>query len=523
MANQPLKVTSGELTKKAHAIQNPRPQGPGPAKAPDLLPVTCAAMEQLVASAEAVNASLAAGDVEAQRLAGRLNAAAKAYDAVDAERAAALKAQMNGSQSVPPVNPVTPDLTGIPDPPTVPSFGYPPAGSWDIFTEWESATRTIYAGDTQALSVKYFRDQWKAYKQSLQDHAGNFARSPEGWDGPAAEACENCMRKHYEWLHKIADNCHDLGQQAETLADAHDKLVADHPTMDDLEKYQSTSWSNPVEKMARYAYFQTKSEEALRAYAHGVNLTQVKPENPPSCGGGLPPVKPDDVPEPAPGTQPPGQPGAPGGGAPGGGAPGGGAPGGGAPAAPAMPSTPQMPATPQPAAAKTGSPGGMPGGMPGGSQGGKQGGGMPGGLPGGMPGGMPAAAKATPHLPNTPPIKPASTGGGGGAGAGGGGGAPKMPLQPAVASSAVGPSHADTTHGAAPAKAAGGGGAMGGGMGGMPMGAHGGQGQGKEKRRSPGLSPDEELYKEDRAWTEGVIGARGRKNAPDAKDSKDSK
>ncbi|PIB78211.1 hypothetical protein CQY23_15035 [Mycobacterium celatum] len=85
---------------------------------------------------------------------------------------------------------------------------------------------------------------------------------------------------------------------------------------------------------------------------------------------------------------------------------------------------------------------------------------------------------------------------------------------------AVAPS-AGTAHGGGAGGAAGpSSGAMGGGgMGGMPMGGHG-QGQGKEKRRTPGLSPDEELYKEDRAWTEGVIGNRKRKDAADTKDSK---
>jgi hypothetical protein len=60
-----------------------------------------------------------------------------------------------------------------------------------------------------------------------------------------------------------------------------------------------------------------------------------------------------------------------------------------------------------------------------------------------------------------------------------------------------------------------------GGMGGMPMGGHGagrgGQGGG-EKKRTPGLSPDEDLYVEDRPFTESVIGHRPK--SPDRKDSK---
>ncbi|WP_268957307.1 hypothetical protein [Mycolicibacterium mageritense] len=76
--------------------------------------------------------------------------------------------------------------------------------------------------------------------------------------------------------------------------------------------------------------------------------------------------------------------------------------------------------------------------------------------------------------------------------------------------------------GAGPAGAAGGGGSggsggMGGGMGGMGHGAGGQGNQGKEKRRDPNLSADEDLYVEDRAYTEGVVGHRPRKPVSDKK------
>jgi len=59
-------------------------------------------------------------------------------------------------------------------------------------------------------------------------------------------------------------------------------------------------------------------------------------------------------------------------------------------------------------------------------------------------------------------------------------------------------------------------GGMGGGM--APM--HGAHGQGgKEKRRTPGLSPDEEIYNEDRPWTEGYIGQPQRRAGQSTKDS----
>ncbi|MFW3117606.1 PPE family protein [Mycolicibacterium mageritense DSM 44476 = CIP 104973] len=58
---------------------------------------------------------------------------------------------------------------------------------------------------------------------------------------------------------------------------------------------------------------------------------------------------------------------------------------------------------------------------------------------------------------------------------------------------------------------------MGGGMGGMGHGAGGQGNQGKEKRRDPNLSADEDLYVEDRAYTEGVVGHRPRKPVSDKK------
>jgi ESX secretion-associated protein EspB len=69
----------------------------------------------------------------------------------------------------------------------------------------------------------------------------------------------------------------------------------------------------------------------------------------------------------------------------------------------------------------------------------------------------------------------------------------------------------------APAAAAAAPGGMAGGMGGMaPMHGHGAQ-QGKEKRRDPRTAPDEDLYVEDRPWTEGVVGNRRRREVQDGR------
>jgi hypothetical protein len=139
-----------------------------------------------------------------------------------------------------------------------------------------------------------------------------------------------------------------------------------------------------------------------------------------------------------------------------------------------------------------------------------------------MPGGGPSTG--TPKLPTEPSLRPAaaSGGGGGGSGAGGGGAGGGGPMSPSVAAKTVGPAPATAGAGTAGQGAAPTGAGMGGGMGGGMAPMHGAQGQGggKEKRRNPSLAPDEDLYSEERPWTEAVIGNRKRREVQDDKDSK---
>jgi len=97
---------------------------------------------------------------------------------------------------------------------------------------------------------------------------------------------------------------------------------------------------------------------------------------------------------------------------------------------------------------------------------------------------------------------------------------PSMPLSPAVSAETVAPTAPTHAASATPAPAAAGSagsGGMGGGM--APMHGAGHGNQGKERRRDPNLSPDEDLYTEDRPWTEAVIGNRRRRDVQD-KDAK---
>ncbi|ULN35592.1 PPE domain-containing protein [Mycolicibacterium smegmatis] len=509
------------LERKAHECESTRPEGPGDATKPDELATTASVYSKLMASAAKLKATFAAGDREGERIAAAIRAAAGAYQKIEEQKAAELNRQMNGSDAPPPAaEAVVPDMSGIPGPLTIPSMEYPSAAAAADEMDWEAAARIIHSGDTQALSMKYFRDQWRDYQSTLEGHGRHFANPAEGWSGAAAETCAEAQRRLSTWWADMGAECGRLAQEATTFVDAHDKLVANHPTMDDVKAFEEAEWESEWDRQYAWAIKQEKSEDALEAYANGSQIQEIRPGKPPAIGG-LPSVHDGEVA--APSTGGPGGPGGGSGGGSGGGASGGS--GGGTPEMPELPSTdPSM--SPMSANSSgdeqsSGSPssgGSSSGGSP--SGGSPSGGGAPssGGMPeSGLPTDMPGGSDI-PGL-DDPSLKPASAGGGGGGGVGGGGGGmPAAPLGPAVGADSVSPSPSSTRGGGVGVPGGPGGGAggmMGGGMGGM--GAGHGQGQGKEKKRDPKLAPDEELYTEDRAHTEGVIGHRPRREKDSGK------
>ncbi|MCP2627746.1 type VII secretion system ESX-1 target EspB [Mycolicibacterium smegmatis] len=508
------------LERKAHECESTRPEGPGDATKPDELATTASVYSKLMVSAAKLKATFAAGDREGERIAAAIRAAAGAYQKIEEQKAAELNRQMNGSDAPPPAaEAVVPDMSGIPGPLTIPSMEYPSAAAAADEMDWEAAARIIHSGDTQALSMKYFRDQWRDYQSTLEGHGRHFANPAEGWAGAAAETCAEAQRRLSTWWADMGAECGRLAQEATTFVDAHDKLVANHPTLENVREFEETEWASEWERQNAWAMLQEQSEDALEAYANGSQIQEIRPGKPPSIGG-LPAVNDGDV-QASP-TSAPGGPGGPGSGTPGGGGAGG---GGGTPEMPELPSTdPSMSPMSANSAGEeqsSGSPssgGSSSGGSP--SGGSPSGGGAPSGS--GMPsGGLPSDMPGGPEIPglDDPSLKPASAGGGGGGGVGGGGGGmPAAPLGPAVGADSVSPSPSSTRGGGVGVPGGPGGGAggmMGGGMGGM--GAGHGQGQGKEKKRDPKLAPDEELYTEDRAHTEGVIGHRPRREKDSGK------
>lgn len=481
------------------------------------------AIAQLNASAAEVTAHLKSGEAEATRLSQSFMEAARVYGEVDDAARAALESGVN--PSIPPI-PISPDLSPpVPIPADLPAR---PDSPEPTFLDVYDAATQIQQPD-QATSLDSFETAWSDYAASLDARADSLTMPP-GWEGAAAEAAGNSLKSHQDWLHKMAETCRKLSEQAGEVAEAHRAAVAEHPTVAEVQAVRdriqhAMDAAEGKAAIAEYAALQAKSEQVLGAYAVKAYSAPINSPDVPTGAPKMGSVSENGDPRKAPksGQDPAGTGAGQGGGA-GGGQPGGGQPG----ASPLREESPGGRATPQPAAASSGggSPsggGGAPSGGGGGapSGGGAPGGGLPAGLPGGLPGGGP---DGLPPI-DDPALKPAAASGGGGAGGGaggggGGGGVPPSPLQPAVGADSVAPGPAGARGGAvAGAGPAGAAGPMGG-MGGMPMGGAGAGrgGQGGERKRTPGLSPDEELYVEDRPFTESIIGYRSK--APERKDEK---
>lgn len=534
-----VKVDPAELDAKAAQISEPMPAAPGQPLPPCALQVAVDAVGELNKSAEMLRGFAHAGEVEATRLAEAFRSAAQAYRQIDEQAGVALD-RGETAPSIPPVQPAPPATPSAALPPT-PNYQCPGAPGVML----EQAAAQIEAPD-QAASLEAFKSSWTAYAAALEARSASFDSGGMSWDGGAAEAAGAALTLHRTWLEQMASAARDLAGQAGDLADVHRSAAAQHPTSKDIAELDrqimmSTDMNQRVGLMKIRQSWQEKSESILGDYAARSSGKPLDPPPPPTVQGGPPASAGDRQGAPdgrfkktAEGSGESGSgSGGGGGGAPSG-AGAGGAGGGQAPAQPQLPTgMPQADAPVRAASAQqpSGSGGGTPSGAGGGAPSGAGGGSPAGGGAGGMPSLPDLGGDEKPfEMPplDDPSVNPASAGGGsggGGAGGGGGGGVGPMPLQPNVGSVSVGPpaGGAAVPGAAGPTGTGGPGGTGGMGMGGgMPMhGANHGQGGQGEKKRSPGLTPDESLYEEDRAWTEAVIGNRPRrKDSGEGKDAK---
>lgn len=493
------RVNPGSLTSQAAEMKgqnwhNPAEDAVAP---PDAVPSTADAIANLNQNAQSLKEFEEWAKVENQRVAEMLEIAAQAYQKVDDEYGIALDN---------PERAAAVDAISIPSPPTPAPEIPAPAGTPRLLdaSGYRNVIQTqieLSAPDTGA-SLKNAMLYWSSASNRVK---GNKPKPPPGdWEGDAADAAYARMTAFGNWLAQLSEAWHELAEAASKILNAHEKAKAAHvPIYDEyvaLEARIKELAGAPGPQAGiqrqidlarrRLAELQALSDELRQQYAGEATFTPVRPADPP--------FKPADS-------------FAPGGGGGGDGG-GGGAEPTGDPAAMAQKMGESMGTSQQQAGAGQG--GGSGGGSPSGGES-PSGAGPSASSAGGSEGGGPQTG--SPRAPTDPSLRPAGAGGGSGGGSGGGagGGAGSAPLSPAVSAETVAPAPPMPVS-AAPAAAAAAPGGMAGGMGGMaPM--HGGHGAqlGKEKRRDPRTAPDEDLYVEDRPWTEGVVGNRRRREVQD--------
>lgn len=488
----------------------------------DNLPNTQAAVDNLNANAETLARYQTMADQQNRKLNEMLRITAGEYRKVDEKYAAKLDSDERAG-AVDAIAVPEPDTQVTPVPELAPFVPVSAGGYADV----EKTQQDLLDGDHGA-SLQGAIAQWTAAAAATRrNDTGGF---PTNWEGEAADAAMAQLNEYAVWLGELANAWDQLAAAGEQVLTAHSVALANHAVvyaqymvlkaqLAELAAHPAGQGVAMAEVQRALVELQESSDDLREEYAGHSNF-------PPAT-----------VPDPGYAKKKVGR-GA--GGATQQGGSGRGT-GGGSPAGGGQPAGTQPPVSPQSMDPSAGQPQGNPagasspsgGGSPSGS-GSPAGGGSPsgagksgsagGGLPGsGLPGGAGMPETGLPDLGlDDPGISPAGAGGGGsGGGSGGGGGVPSMPLQPNVGAETVAPGPGGGARGggggAIPASAMGAGmGGMGGGMGGM---GHGGGQQGKEKRRDARFAPDEEIYVEDRAYTEPVIGNRRRKDVQD-KESK---
>lgn len=529
MSGDEVRVEPEDLRAKAAQIEAIS-WGTNPVQVPavpaDALTTAQTAVDNLNANAKTLAEHQEYGKKQGQRLAETLRLVASAYETVDHNAMENINNTIPGAAPAPPA-PVTPGTNTVPAPTAPQPLPIQRGMASGDYMEVMAAQGALLTGD-QAASLQAAATTWAQNGATLATAAEGFELSSVNWEGEAADAAYRSFNDYQAFLVELSGAWTRLASEAQRVAAAHINAVGNHTPV--AQQYAQLEAQLPAAianggSAARVIQLkmeelQKESEELRHQYAREAQPDEVNPPEPPKNTGTPPiPVRSNGDPRRAAGT-PEQQGGGSGGQQASNGATGG---SGGAPQsmpqdAPLSPmsAAEQASQAGQQAAQQGGQQGG---GSPGGGQpGGSPGGGSPGGSPPG--GGIPGGPKSDPKLPADPSLRPAAAGGGGasGGGAGGGGGIPGAAMQPAVGAETVAPTPVVAP--VVPAAAAGGvagGGMAGGGMGGMApmMGAGQGGGTG-EKKRNPQLSQDEELYTEERPWTEAVIGNRvRRRGGPD--------
>ncbi|WP_205877227.1 EspB family ESX-1 secretion system-associated protein [Mycobacterium camsae] len=474
---QLLQVEVEELLARAAELEDPIAEGPAEVPRPPCdFAMTKNAAQQLSLSADNVRLYLAAGEREWRRLAESLRNAANSYQNVDEHAAESINTEGVVALRVclPPGNSFDPAQLG--DTPTVAM-----ADSL-AYADLKQRALDNEAGD-QGTSFLGFADAWEDHQRTLLEARHRF-RPFQHWYSEASHAVEQSFDLQRGWLDQIAALCGKMADQARTVAATQKWAQKEHIWFENTtirysdlvlldEQYiRLPKFRQSI--MEIYERLHAQSDEVLAEYRRraALPLAPLTPPKPPVAHRiGLPPKPDSDFPDyevPAGGGGVDFQPGNE-------------TPLDGAllPNAAGMSNMPAAngPALPDKTVIASDS----------------------------------IATKAA----ALPTLKSAALGAGGGAG--------RLPLQP-LANGGSAPGNlvrafeAAELAGAAPGAAAG---AMGsGGMGMAPLRGAGGKDPGAGKAGKRAQRDEEALYIEERPWTQGIVGRRRSKDAPDTEEPK---
>ncbi|MDO3331373.1 PPE domain-containing protein [Mycobacteroides abscessus] len=302
-----LQVDPAALHSTAAALQTVTAgTPPAPAIAASAHPVSIASSAQFNAHAANVSAVLEHAAALAQRAAATYTVSALEFAQSD-DRGGVLIANalnaatdaMTSTVTAPIAPAAAAPLPAIPPhPPQPQSIPHPPDPMADPELA-EIAAAALRGGD-QGASLHAAATTWRArasavaaYQSTLEQAA---SRLSQGFTGPAADAALARLRPFAAWFAQAASLTNGVADHAERLAAAHDRVVTDHPTVEQVstlrQNYQTAlsaaATGNAAAAQQAVSYkqqleeAQNRSTDAIQTYATHSRVPAALPPIPPS-------------------------------------------------------------------------------------------------------------------------------------------------------------------------------------------------------------------------------------------------
>ncbi|GAT16039.1 PPE domain-containing protein [Mycolicibacterium thermoresistibile] len=226
-----IRVAAEELHARAQWIEDQAgdwPTGAPTATAPDGLPSTKTAVDNLNAYAESLQQYTDATKEESLRLAKTLREVANAYEAVDKSSADAIE-RLQRVEAVP----VPPPLPGPQLPPPAPRPQKVSAAGYSTVPETEALLNN--PGDPGSLG----QAAGQGLKTVLEVQRGAPDANFHDWEGVAADAAFSKFNQFRDWIDELAGGWAKYTAAAKTVIDAHTAAVtAHHPIWQEYDNLQ---------------------------------------------------------------------------------------------------------------------------------------------------------------------------------------------------------------------------------------------------------------------------------------------